>query len=343
MKRLALIFLAVVLLVIAAGFVTVRYLTQAYKGYPTEETFVDVPAGSGVNAIGRRLVDAGVVRSASAFRLAMWTASGGRTLKAGEYRFAGPLRPVEVIDRIARGEVYLRPITFPEGLSIAEMADAFAAHELGARAAFIAAARDTTAIRGIDASAPDLEGYLFPETYALPRSASAEALVEQMAKRFLEVYDEGLRREATARGLTTRAVVTLASLIEKETSLAEERPLVSAVYHNRLRVGMGLQCDPTVIYALQRAGRWNGNLTREGLRFDSPYNTYKYAGLPPGPIAAPGRSSIEAAVRPAAVGHLYFVSRNDGSHVFATTLAEHNRNVHEFQVKYFRAKREAAK
>ena len=154
-----------------------------------------------------------------------------------------------------------------------------------------------------------------------------------MAKRFLEVYDDGLRRETTARGMTTRAVVTLASLIEKETSRADERPVVSAVYHNRLRIGMGLQCDPTVIYALQQAGRWSGNLTREGLRFDSPYNTYRYAGLPPGPIAAPGRGSLEAAVRPASRRYLYFVSRNDGSHVFATTLAEHNRNVQEFQVK----------
>jgi UPF0755 protein len=162
-------------------------------------------------------------------------------------------------------------------------------------------------------------------------------------KRFLEVYDEGLRREAAARGLTTREAVTLASLVEKETSRAEERPIVAAVYHNRRRLGMPMQCDPTVIYALQRAGRWNGNITRDDLGFDSPYNTYRYPGLPPGPIASPGRASLEAAVRPAAVSYLYFVSRNDGSHVFATTLDEHNRNVQEFQIRYFREKRAAAR
>ena len=163
-----------------------------------------------------------------------------------------------------------------------------------------------------------------------------------MAQRFLAVYDTKLRDAARARGLTTRQVVTIASLVEKETSRPEERPLVSAVYQNRMRIGMGMQCDPTVIYALQQAGRWNGNLTRENLQFDSPYNTYRYSGLPPGPIAAPGRASLEAAVAPADVPYLYFVSRNDGSHVFASSLDEHNRNVHQHQVQYFRDQRRAA-
>ena len=134
-------------------------------------------------------------------------------------------------------------------------------------------------------------------------------------------------------------MVTIASLIEKETSRPEERPLVSAVYQNRMRIGMGMQCDPTVIYALQRAGLWRGNLTRDNLMFDSPYNTYRYRGLPPGPIAAPGRASLEAAVAPAEVPYIYFVSRNDGTHVFASSLEEHNRNVHQFQVQYFRDQR----
>jgi len=134
--------------------------------------------------------------------------------------------------------------------------------------------------------------------------------------------------------------VTLASIVEKETGKAEERPMVAAVYANRLKIGMGLQCDPTVIYALERAGRFNGNLTREDLQFDSPYNTYRYAGLPPGPIAAPGRASLEAAADPASVPYLYFVSRNDGSHAFASTLDEHNRNVQQYQIKYFRDRRQ---
>jgi UPF0755 protein len=144
---------------------------------------------------------------------------------------------------------------------------------------------------------------------------------------------------AEARHLTVRQLVTLASIVEKETGTKDERPLVAAVYSNRLKIGMGLQCDPTVIYALERAGRYDGNLTRENLHFDSPYNTYRYAGLPPGPIAAPGRASLESAASPAAVDYLYFVSRNDGSHAFAATLDEHNRNVHKYQVQYFRDRR----
>jgi UPF0755 protein len=145
-----------------------------------------------------------------------------------------------------------------------------------------------------------------------------------------------LRQRAEAQGLTTREVVTLASLVEKETARPSERPLVAAVYRNRLRVRMGLQADPTVVYALRRAGRYDGNIRRQDLAFDSPYNTYRYAGLPPGPIAAPGEASLRAVLEPADVDYLYFVSRNDGSHAFARTLAEHNRNVREFQILYFR-------
>jgi UPF0755 protein len=160
-----------------------------------------------------------------------------------------------------------------------------------------------------------------------------------MVARFREAFGADLRAEAARRDLSLREVVTLASLIEKETSAPEERAIVSAVYQNRLRIRMPLQADPTVIYALMQRGRWNGNLTRADLQLDSPYNTYRYPGLPPGPIAAPGLRSLEAAVRPADVPYLYFVSRNDGTHVFATTLAEHNRNVRRWQVEYFRRQR----
>jgi UPF0755 protein len=167
---------------------------------------------------------------------------------------------------------------------------------------------------------------------------SAADLVRHMAGRFLATWKPDLNDRAAALGLTVRQAVTLASLIEKETARPDERTTVSAVYHNRLRIRMGLQCDPTVIYALERAGRYTGNLTRADLSFDSPYNTYRYAGLPPGPIAAPGRASLDAAVRPEAVDYLYFVSRNDGSHAFSSSLAEHNRNVFRFQVQFFRVR-----
>jgi UPF0755 protein len=248
---------------------------------------------------------------------------------------------VEVVDKIARGDVYVVSITFAEGLTIDEMAAIAESRGFGTAAEFVAASRDAALIAEIDAGAHDLEGYLFPETYTVPRRTSAARLVRLMAEQFTRTLTPDLRDAAAARGLTVRQLVTLASLVEKETAQPPERPIVASVYSNRLKIGMGLQCDPTVIYALMRAGKYSGNLRRDDLAFDSPYNTYRYRGLPPGPIAAPGRSSLEAAARPAETEFLYFVSRNDGSHEFARTLAEHNRNVQKFQVAYFRALRAA--
>ncbi len=333
MRRL--IFLVVALAAIGAAVAGVYYarVDEKYQGYGGAEQFVEISPGAGSNAIGRLLVQSGVVRDEWTFRLAVYLTGTARELKAGEYRFAGAMSAKEVARKLAHGDVFLRPITFPEGLTIKEMARLFESRGFGTAATFVDAAKDPSAIRPLDPKADDLEGYLFPETYNLARRASAASLVSQMTSRFNAVFDAALRAEAQAQGRTIREVMTLASLVEKETARAEERPIVAAVYLNRLRIGMGLQCDPTVIYALERAGKYDGNLTRENLRFDSPYNTYRYAGLPPGPIAAPGRSSIEAVLRPAKVDYLYFVSRNDGTHVFATTLAEHNRNVRQWQLK----------
>jgi UPF0755 protein len=237
-----------------------------------------------------------------------------------------------VAARLARGDVYTRPVTFPEGLTVAEMADIFGKSGLGTAAEFRAAARETALIGDLDPDAETLEGYLFPSTYALARRAGATATVQAMVTGFNRAFDAPLRMDAAARHMTPRDVVTLASIIEKETARPEERPIVSAVYQNRLQIGMPLQCDPTVIYAMMLAGTWNGNIRRTDLAMDSPYNTYRHAGLPPGPIASPGKSSLEAAVHPADVKFLYFVSRNDGTHVFATTLEEHNRNVAKYQI-----------
>jgi UPF0755 protein len=314
---------------------------EPYKGYEGAEQFVDIPPGTGIADIRRRLVDAGVVRDEMVLRAALWWTGESRNLRAGEYRFDAPLSAVEVVEKIARGEVFGRMITFPEGRTIAEMASVYQSREFGMAADFLAAAREASLIADLDAEATDLEGYLFPETYTLPRGTPAARLIQLMVERFRAVYTEELRASAEAQGLSTRQVVTLASLVEKETGKAEERPMVAAVYRNRLRIGMPMQADPTVVYALMRAGRYDGNIRREDLSIDSPYNTYRYPGLPPGPIAAPGQASLEAALMPAEVPYLYFVSRNDGSHVFAETLAEHNRNVREFQVEFFRRQRAA--
>jgi UPF0755 protein len=226
-------------------------------------------------------------------------------------------------------------------LTIAEMSKIFESHGFGTASSFVAAARDPAPVQAFDPDAKDLEGYTFPDTYSVPRRTNAAALVRLMVERFDKVLTADLRQAAANRGLSVRQLVTLASIVEKETGQAAERPEVAAVYNNRLRIGMALQCDPTVIYALERAGKWDGNLRRDDLQFDSPYNTYRYPGLPPGPIAAPGKASLDAAAHPAEADYLYFVSRNDGSHAFARTLDEHNRNVQQYQVQYFRARRMA--
>jgi len=268
----------------------------------------------------------------------VWRSGRATALKAGEYRFVEALSPAAVIEKLARGDVYLRSITFPEGLTIKQMAAIFEQSGFGPARDFVHAARNTALVAAFDPAAGNLEGYLFPDTYALPRRATASDLVQRMVERFESVMTAELRQAADAASLSVREAVTLASIIEKETAAPDERPLVAAVYRNRLRQKMGLQCDPTVIYALELRGRFNGNLTRADLAFDSPYNTYRYRGLPPGPIAAPGRLSLEAALHPAPVDYLYFVSRNDGSHAFASSLADHNRNVTTYQVEFFRKK-----
>ncbi len=338
MRWLWLIVLVGLVLAAAGGaaWAVSRRVSAPYQGYAGPEQFVDLPPGTPSRAIGRRLVDRGIIRDSLTFRVALWRSGSARQLKAGEYRFDRPMTPREVIERIARGDVFLRPLTFPEGLTIREMAQIFEARGFGTAASFAAAARNAALVADLDARATDLEGYLFPETYSLTRHASAEHLVAMMVARFRAVFDGALAREAASQGLSARQAVTLASMVEKETAKPGERPVVAAVYLRRLGIRMGLQSDPTVIYALERAGRYRGNLTKDNLTFDSPYNTYRHAGLPPGPIAAPGRASLEAVARPAAADYLYFVSRNDGSHVFSRSLAEHNRNVQRYQVQVFR-------
>ncbi len=346
MKRLwqCLAFLVVVGGVTAYGakvvYDRVDALHQAYAG---SEVFVNIAPGTSSPAIGRQLVEAGVVRDELTFRLALWRSGQARRLQAGEFRFSQPMSALTVVGMLASGQVHLRPITFPEGLTRREMADLFARSGFGTAEEFWSASARVELVADLDPVATDLEGYLFPETYSLPRDATADDLVEAMVVQFERAFDDELVERASNRELSVREVVTLASLIQTETGLNEERQIVSAVYNNRLERGMPLQCDPTVIYALELADLYDGNLTRENLQFDSPYNTYRYPGLPPGPIAAPGAGDLRAALYPADVSYVYFVSRNDGSHVFADTLREHNRNVQEYQVEYFRRRRAAGR
>ena len=289
-----------------------------------------VPPGASADWIARQLTALGFVRHPLVFRAFVHGRGVGQVLRAGEYALDSSLSLAAAVEKLVRGDVVRHEITFPEGKNLAEAAQIAAARKIDG-AAFLAAAKDPSVIRDLDPNAKDLEGYLFPDTYDLPRTGDPAALlVARMVGRFRRVIDPELPKIAAAK-MTVRDVVTLASLVELETARVEERPRIAAVFLNRLAKGMLLQTDPTVIYALKRKGTWNGNIRHQDLGLDSPFNTYRVAGLPPGPIASPGREALLAVLQPAPVKDLYFVSRNDGSHQFSETLAEHNRAVDVYQ------------
>jgi UPF0755 protein len=291
---------------------------------------VDVQPGMGAAEIAREMQRVELVRHPLVFQAYVrWRGSAGR-LRAGQYTVPGGKTLHEIVERMEKGDADRLAVTFPEGYSIDDMAALMPS--VGLKAAdFKAAAADAAPIKDLDQDAPDLEGYLFPDTYDVRRDATAaKALVQRMLQRFRAVIKPELPR-LEAAGMTLRKLVTLASLVELETAVPAERPRVAAVFLNRLKKGMLLQTDPTVIYALKKAGRYDGNIRKKDLDLDSPYNTYKYAGLPPGPIASPGKSSLLAVLEPAQTKDLYFVSRNDGTHEFNETLSAHEQAVNRYQ------------
>ena len=290
---------------------------------PETENFVDLPTGSTAGSIGRQLEDARIIRSRYGFELVrLW--KRGR-LRAGEYRFDHPATVLEVYQRIARGDVYTRSVTIPEGENLFGIAGRLEQAGFGTRTGFLeVAANEVGLVRDMDPGAKSLEGYLFPDTYRFARKATAEQICAAMVKRF--------RTEAAQLGLkeNLHRVVTLASLGEKETALEAERPLVASVFENRLKRKMPLMTDPSIIYGLELKDRWRGAIYKSDLKLDTPYNTYLHAGLPPGPVANPGLKSLQAAMEPAATNYLYFVASGanpQGGSLFAATLDEHNRNV----------------
>ncbi len=294
-------------------------------GGPNTPTFVLVKPKSSTRAIAAQLEQAGVIRNAYAFLL-VHALKGRSTLKAGEYEFDHPASVLEVYERMARGDVYFHTVVIPEGYNIFDIAQALESSGLVKKEEFLEIARgERTLIADLDPQAPSLEGYLFPDTYHFSRTQSAKDMAAAMVKRF--------RQEAQALSLTGNFhhVVTMASIVEKETAVASERPMVAGVFENRLAKRIGLATDPSVIYAALLVGRYRGAIHQSDLAFDSPYNTYKYSGLPPGPIANPGRASLEAAMRPQPSEYLYFVADNKGGHNFARTIDEHNRNVANYR------------
>jgi len=255
-----------------------------------------------------------------------------REIKAGEYDLVATMTPVEILEKLRTGEVKTYPVTIPEGLHLEETAERFEAAGIVEAVAFLAQARSAELARELEIEADDLEGYLFPETYRFRKDTPAVEVVRRMVEEFKASLTPEDRERIGATKMSLHEIVTLASIVEKETGAPEERPLIAAVFLNRLEKRMRLQTDPTVIYGILRTrGSFDGNLRRVDLRTDTPYNTYTRGGLPPGPIASVGMESIRAVLAPADVDYLYFVSRNDGTHYFSTTLRQHNNAVIRYQ------------
>ncbi len=315
-------------------------LEQPYKGYRGPQKTIVVESGQSARAIFDRLAAEGVLRHPTLTRFYFSFVLDAPALHAGEYEFSGELSAREVLAKLSRGDVVLHETTLLEGLTLEESAESLAADGFGSLDAFLTAMRSPALIRDLDPEATDLEGYLFPDTYSFARGTPEAEIVATLVETFRRRFDEGVRPllPPERRDENPRALVSLASIVEKETLVEDERPVVAGVYANRLERGIALYADPTVIFALKRLGTWDGNIRRSDLQIDHPYNTYVHAGLPPGPICSPGLASLRAAARPAEVPYLYFVSRNDGTHVFSRTLAEHNRAVDRWQRRYWREK-----
>lgn len=326
--------LALALLAAAAvlgwlGYGLYRRAFHPYQGHDGRVVVV-IENGMPVSAIARRLERQGVVASAAAFTRYYKLFHSDRKLKAGEYLFDAPLTMGQVVGKLAAGKSVLYRVTVKEGLWIGEIAQVLEDGGLFPAAEFRRAAADPSLVRDLDPEAGDLEGYLFPDTYLVGRGMSARRMAALMVSRFRQHFSNAFVWRARDIGFSVRQTVILASLIEKETANREERFLVSSVFHNRLRRNMLLDCDSTIIYALKKEGIWDGDLRWRDLKGDSPYNTRRRRGLPPGPIASPGYAAIEAALYPENSEYLYFVAKDRNSHHFSSSLAEHNRAVRRF-------------
>jgi UPF0755 protein len=337
LKRTLALGVVLLLLAVAGAAAWMWYcIEQPYQGFVAEGVFVDLPHGASSRTVARVLKQNGVIRSAFAFEVYA-RRHPRRRLQAGEYFFNHAISGHDVFWQIADGHIYEQPFTVREGETIFDIAHDLEVEKLMTADDFLSAAQNPELIRDIAPRAKTLEGFLFPATYFLPRHPTPTDVTAEMVHKFKEEWQRiappESRRDTTGleHGRPVASVVTLASLVERETPRPEERPLVAGAFENRLRKNIPLQCDPTVIYAMQDAGQYNGKLTGADLHFPSPYNTYVHAGLPPGPIGNPGGASLRAALDPAKTDYLYFVANTQGGHFFAATLAEHNRNVTKYR------------
>ncbi len=325
------------LLLVAAGVSAGATLAGAYRyalspvqapGGPPAPIEFEIVAGDGLGAVARALETRGLIRSALALRAHARLQSLETRLKVGEYELSPDLSTPEIAEILASGRVRTHAVVIPEGIRAEEIADRLALEGLVDREDFLRVVFDPESPKRLSIEGPTLEGYLFPDTYRFAKGLPASQIAEAMVDEFRDVYRE-LRATRPENDLSMRELVTLASIVEKETGVPEERPLIAAVFLNRMKRGMRLETDPTVIYGISD---FDGNLRRVHLDdADNPYNTYQIPGLPPGPIASPGRESMRAVLEPADSPYLFFVSRNDGTHVFSKSYGEHARAVVHFQ------------
>ncbi len=325
--------LAVIVLLVVLGLGFARGL-WLYLDAPTTDTgetrSVEIPNGTPFNQVATMLEKEGVITGSRKFRWLAWFQGIEKEIKAGDYTFRTGMRPSEVIDMLVEGRYTTITVTIPEGFTVLQIARIFQEKGLGREEVFLALSVDPQFIKSLQIKGNSLEGFLFPDTYQFRKGMGEDAILREMVGRFKQVYSDTYRKRAKELGLNQTEVVTLASIIEKETSDPSERYVIGAVFHNRLKKGIPLQSDPTVIYGIKN---FNGNLTKEDLQTETPFNTYLIRGLPPQPIANPGEESIKAALYPSPDNYLYFVSKNNGTHHFSATLEEHNRAVDTYQRK----------
>ncbi len=326
--------LAIALLIAAAATAALAFGIWHYLDTPAGsdrfEKYVEIPSGAHFMEVAGILEREGIIRGVRRFRWLAWFKGNETEVKAGEYALYPAMRPSEVLDRMVRGESRTITVTIPEGFTMRQIADLLGEKGVADGGAFFSLVSDPQFARSLGIRSGTLEGFLFPDTYHFTKGMGEKRSAQVLVDRFHAVFKEEYRRRLGELAMTLEELVTLASIIEKETADSAERHLISAVLHNRLKAGMPLQSDPTVIYGLTG---FNGNLTKDDLQKAHPYNTYVIQGLPPGPIASPGEASLKAAMFPDAVPYRYFVSRNNGTHHFSTTLEEHQRAVDAYQRK----------
>ena len=333
MKKILLVISILILISLCGLTVLILDLRQYAArpaGFDAKKVVVNIPSGQSFKVTTDILFKAGIIKSPFKFNMVARLKGYDKQLKAGEYVLAASMPPIKILEKLVKGEVKLYKLTIPEGLNIYQIAELVAQAGLAEQAVFIETATDAAFAHKLGIAGDTFEGYLYPETYYFPKHVSADTIVSAMVKRFRLVYKPEWEARGQALGFSTHQVVTLASIIEKETGAPFERPLISSVFHNRLKKKMRLESDPTVIYGLKN---FDGNLNRKHLETRTPYNTYRIRALPPGPISNPGSASLEAALYPADTKYIYFVSKKNNTHQFSTNLIDHNQAVRKYQLR----------